>query len=84
MKPVHHNDNKFKINAMKLVLLRHTESEWNKENRFKCWTDVDLTIKGIEEAKSAGKLLIEKGFTFNIAYTSVLKRAIHTLWYVIG
>ena len=67
---------------MKLVLLRHGESEWNKENRFTGWTDIDLTIKGIEEAKNAGKLLKAEGFTFNIAYTSVLKRAIHTLWYV--
>ena len=67
---------------MKLVLLRHGESEWNKENRFTGWTDIDLTIKGIEEAKNAGNLLKAEGFTFNIAYTSVLKRAIHTLWYV--
>ena len=67
---------------MKLVLLRHGESQWNKENRFTGWTDIDLTLKGIEEAKSAGKLLKTAGFTFNIAYTSVLKRAIHTLWYV--
>jgi 2,3-bisphosphoglycerate-dependent phosphoglycerate mutase len=68
---------------MKLVLLRHGESQWNKENRFTGWTDVDLTIKGIEEAKNAGKLLKAEGFTFNIAYTSVLKRAIHTLWNVL-
>ncbi len=67
---------------MKLVLLRHGESQWNKENRFTGWTDIDLTAKGIEEAKGAGKLLKEEGFTFDIAYTSVLKRAIHTLWYV--
>ena len=67
---------------MKLVLLRHGESQWNKENRFTGWTDIDLTIKGIEEAKSAGKLLRDEGFTFNIAYTSLLKRAIHTLWNV--
>jgi 2,3-bisphosphoglycerate-dependent phosphoglycerate mutase len=67
---------------MKLVLLRHGESQWNKENRFTGWTDIDLTLKGTEEAKSAGKLLKTEGFTFNIAYTSVLKRAIHTLWNV--
>ncbi|HZK69066.1 MAG TPA: 2,3-diphosphoglycerate-dependent phosphoglycerate mutase [Paludibacter sp.] len=67
---------------MKLVLIRHGESQWNKENRFTGWTDVDLTKKGIEEAKSAGKLLKKEGFTFDIAYTSVLKRAIHTLWNV--
>ena len=67
---------------MKLVLIRHGESQWNKENRFTGWTDVDLTEKGIEEAKSAGKLLKKEGFTFDVAYTSVLKRAIHTLWNV--
>jgi len=67
---------------MKLVLIRHGESQWNKENRFTGWTDVDLTEKGIEEAKNAGKLLKAEGFTFDIAYTSVLKRAIHTLWNV--
>ena len=68
---------------MKLVLLRHGESQWNKENRFTGWTDIDLTEKGIEEAKSAGKLLKEEGFTFDVVYTSVLKRAIHTLWNVL-
>ena len=68
---------------MKLVLLRHGESQWNKENRFTGWTDVDLTTKGIEEAKNAGKLLKKECFTFDIAYTSVLKRAIHTLWNVL-
>lgn len=67
---------------MKLVLLRHGESQWNKENRFTGWTDIDLTEKGIEEAKNAGKLLKAEGFTFDVAYTSVLKRAIHTLWNV--
>jgi len=67
---------------MKLVLLRHGESEWNKENRFTGWTDIDLTEKGIEEAKSAGRLLKAEGFTFDTVYTSVLKRAIHTLWHV--
>ncbi|HYX06333.1 MAG TPA: 2,3-diphosphoglycerate-dependent phosphoglycerate mutase [Bacteroidales bacterium] len=64
----------------KVVLLRHGESVWNKENRFTGWTDVDLSEKGVEEAKSAGKVLKEKGFTFDVAYTSVLKRAIRTLW----
>ena len=64
----------------KLVLLRHGESEWNKANRFTGWKDVDLSEKGIEEAKKAGQILKEKGFTFDLAYTSVLKRAIRTLW----
>ena len=66
----------------KLVLLRHGESTWNKENRFTGWTDVDLTPKGVEEARNSGRLLREAGFTFDIAYTSVLKRAIRTLWIV--
>ncbi len=64
----------------KVVLLRHGESTWNKENRFTGWTDVDLSEKGIEEAHSAGKILREQGYTFDLAYTSVLKRAIRTLW----
>ncbi|MDR4516052.1 MAG: 2,3-diphosphoglycerate-dependent phosphoglycerate mutase [Nitrosomonas sp.] len=64
----------------KIVLLRHGESIWNRENRFTGWTDVDLTPKGIEEARNAGKVLRENKFTFDIAYTSVLKRAIRTLW----
>ncbi len=64
----------------KLVLLRHGESEWNKENRFTGWTDVRLTPKGIEEAKEAGRLMKQEGFAFDIAYTSVLTRAIKTLW----
>lgn len=64
----------------KLVLLRHGESEWNKENRFTGWHDVDLSEKGRAEAKEAGKLLREAGFRFDYAYTSVLKRAIRTLW----
>jgi 2,3-bisphosphoglycerate-dependent phosphoglycerate mutase len=64
----------------KLVLLRHGESQWNLENRFTGWTDVDLTEKGIQEAKSAGKVLKEKGFTFDIDYVSVLKRALRTLY----
>ncbi len=68
---------------IKLVLLRHGESTWNKENRFTGWTDVDLSRKGIEEARKAGRLLKEKGFTFDVAFTSVLKRAIRTLWLVL-
>jgi 2,3-bisphosphoglycerate-dependent phosphoglycerate mutase len=67
----------------KLVLLRHGESTWNKENRFTGWTDVDLSEKGKEEAKKAGQLLKKDGYTFDIAYTSVLKRAIRTLWTVL-
>ena len=67
----------------KIVLLRHGESTWNKENRFTGWTDVDLTPQGIQEAQSAGRLLREHGFAFDIAYTSVLKRAIRTLWIVL-
>lgn len=66
----------------KIVLLRHGESEWNKANLFTGWTDIDLTEKGWAEAKSSGVLLKEEGFTFDIAYTSVLKRAIRTLWIV--
>jgi 2,3-bisphosphoglycerate-dependent phosphoglycerate mutase len=65
---------------IKLVLLRHGESTWNKENRFTGWTDVDLSDRGREEAAAAGQLLKDGGFTFDIAYTSVLKRAIRTLW----
>ncbi|MFI4939743.1 MAG: 2,3-diphosphoglycerate-dependent phosphoglycerate mutase, partial [Burkholderiales bacterium] len=64
----------------KIVLMRHGESTWNLDNRFTGWTDVDLTEKGVAEAKQAGKLLQEAGFTFDLAYTSVLKRAIRTLW----
>ncbi len=64
----------------KIVLLRHGESIWNKENRFTGWTDVDLSEKGIEEAKKCGQLLKKEGFTFDMAFTSVLKRAIRTLW----
>jgi 2,3-bisphosphoglycerate-dependent phosphoglycerate mutase len=64
----------------KLVLLRHGESVWNRENRFTGWTDVGLSDKGVEEARSAGRLLREEGFTFDVAFTSVLKRAIKTLW----
>ncbi|MBQ5950111.1 2,3-diphosphoglycerate-dependent phosphoglycerate mutase [Massilia sp. ST3] len=64
----------------KIVFMRHGESTWNLENRFTGWTDVDLTEKGIAEAKAAGRVLKEAGFTFDVAYTSVLKRAIRTLW----
>lgn len=63
----------------KIVLLRHGESAWNKENRFTGWTDVDLTEKGIEEARKAGDLLRKEGFVFDKAYTSYLKRAVKTL-----
>jgi 2,3-bisphosphoglycerate-dependent phosphoglycerate mutase len=63
----------------KVVLLRHGESTWNKENRFTGWTDVDLSDRGLAEAKEAGRLLLESGFIFDIAFTSVLKRAIKTL-----
>lgn len=66
----------------KLVLLRHGESSWNLENRFTGWTDVDLTPKGIEEAREAARLLKEGGYTFDVAHTSLLKRAIRTLWIV--
>jgi 2,3-bisphosphoglycerate-dependent phosphoglycerate mutase len=66
--------------ALKLVLLRHGESTWNKENRFTGWTDVDLSERGLAEAREAGRLLRESGYVFDIAYTSVLKRAIRTLW----
>ena len=64
----------------KLVLLRHGESQWNRENRFTGWTDVDLSPKGVEEARAAGRLLKTEGYRFDLAYTSVLKRAIRTLW----
>ena len=63
-----------------IVLIRHGESAWNKENRFTGWTDVPLSEKGIEEARSAGRLLKKEGFAFDLAFTSVLKRAIKTLW----
>ena len=63
-----------------LVLLRHGESEWNRENRFTGWTDVDLSERGRDEAREAGRLLKEGGYTFDVAFTSVLKRAIRTLW----
>ena len=64
----------------KVVLLRHGESTWNQENRFTGWTDVDLNEKGIGEAKASGKILKAEGYDFDIAYTSVLKRALRTLW----
>ncbi len=67
----------------KLVLIRHGESTWNLENRFTGWTDVDLTDTGLEQAKSAGQLLRAAGFDFDVAYTSVLKRATRTLWHVL-
>jgi 2,3-bisphosphoglycerate-dependent phosphoglycerate mutase len=67
----------------KIVLLRHGESAWNKENRFTGWTDVDLTDQGRAEALQAGRLLREAGFAFDIAFTSVLRRAIRTLWIVL-
>jgi 2,3-bisphosphoglycerate-dependent phosphoglycerate mutase len=67
----------------KLVLIRHGQSEWNKENRFTGWKDVDLSEQGKEEAKAAGQLLKAEGYTFDEAYTSVLKRAIRTLWIIL-
>ncbi|KPJ78611.1 MAG: phosphoglyceromutase [Deltaproteobacteria bacterium SG8_13] len=67
----------------KLVLLRHGESVWNKENRFTGWTDVELTPKGVQEAIEAGRTLRNEGYRFDAAYTSVLKRAIKTLWLVL-
>jgi 2,3-bisphosphoglycerate-dependent phosphoglycerate mutase len=65
---------------LRLVLLRHGESAWNRENRFTGWTDVDLTEKGRDEAREAGRLMTAEKFEFDLAYTSVLKRAIRTLW----
>ena len=66
-----------------VLLLRHGESIWNKDNRFTGWHDIDLSARGVEEAQQAGRLLREKGFVFDLAYTSVLKRAIRTLWIVL-
>ncbi len=66
-----------------MVLLRHGESQWNRENRFTGWTDVDLSEKGKEEAKRAASILLEQGFSFDLAFTSVLTRAIRTLWIVL-
>jgi 2,3-bisphosphoglycerate-dependent phosphoglycerate mutase len=67
----------------KLVLIRHGESSWNLENRFTGWTDVDLTPTGVDQAKNAGKLLKAEGYEFDVAYTSVLKRATRTLWHAL-
>jgi 2,3-bisphosphoglycerate-dependent phosphoglycerate mutase len=67
----------------KLVLIRHGESTWNLENRFTGWADVPLTDTGVAQAKNAGKLLKDAGYDFDVAYTSVLKRATHTLWHVL-
>jgi len=67
---------------LKLVLLRHGESTWNRENRFTGWTDVDLSEQGIEEARQAGRVLKEQGYDFDLAFTSLLKRAVRTLWIV--
>jgi len=67
----------------KLVLIRHGESTWNLENRFTGWTDVELTPTGVEQAKQAGRLLKEAGYDFDVAYTSVLKRAVWTLWHAL-
>jgi 2,3-bisphosphoglycerate-dependent phosphoglycerate mutase len=65
---------------IRVLLLRHGESEWNKSNQFTGWTDVDLTEEGRKQAKQAGEILRQEGYTFDVAYTSVLKRAIRTLW----
>ena len=67
----------------RLVLIRHGESDWNRENRFTGWTDVDLSEKGLQEAQEGGRLLQAEGYTFDVAYTSVLKRAIRTCWIVL-
>jgi len=69
---------------LRLVLLRHGESVWNKENRFTGWTDVDLSEKGLEEAREAGRLMAAEKFEFDMAFTSVLKRAIRTEWIALG
>ena len=68
------------MSEYKVVLLRHGESIWNKENKFTGWKDVDLSEKGMKEAAQAGQILKSEGYTFDIAFTSVLKRAIRTLW----
>lgn len=67
----------------KLVLVRHGESQWNKENRFTGWTDVDITEKGLDEAFAAGELLKKEGYDFDLVFTSVLKRAIRTMWCIL-
>jgi len=72
-----------KSNIIKIVLIRHGESTWNQESRFTGWTDVPLAEKGVEEAHLGGQMLKKEGYTFDIAYTSVLKRAIKTLWIVL-
>ena len=69
--------------ATRIVLLRHGQSQWNLENRFTGWEDLDLTKDGVQEACEAGRLLSEAGFKFDLAFTSVLKRAIRTLWIVL-
>jgi len=74
------NMGNIKMGNIKLVLLRHGESAWNKENRFTGWTDVDLSERGIQEAHESGQVLKKEGFAFDVAFTSVLKRAIRTLW----
>src|ERR1700712_1718430 len=71
------------VHMHKLVLVRHGESTWNLENRFTGWTDVELTDTGVEQAKQAGRLLKAEGYEFDMAYTSVLKRAIWTLWHTL-
>ena len=68
---------------MKLVLVRHGESEWNKLNLFTGWTDVDLSETGRQEAEQAGRILKDQGFDFDLCYTSVLKRAIHSLYHML-
>ncbi|MXP51048.1 2,3-diphosphoglycerate-dependent phosphoglycerate mutase [Pantoea sp. SoEX] len=70
------------MKSTKLVLLRHGESQWNQENRFTGWIDIDLSYQGRIEAKEAANILKNQGFLFDFAYTSMLKRAIHTLWYI--
>ena len=75
--------NQNKPATYKIVLIRHGESQWNLENRFTGWTDIDLTAHGMKEAHAAGQLLKAEGYTFDVAYTSVLKRAIRTLWTVL-
>lgn len=67
----------------KLILIRHGESQWNKLNKFTGWEDIDLSSQGKKEAKNAARLLYLKKFTFDLAYTSMLKRAIHTLWFIL-
>ena len=71
------------VDMKKVVLLRHGESLWNKENKFTGWADVELSEKGIGEAKRAGRILKEEGYTFDVGFTSMLKRSIKTLWYVL-